>query len=286
MTSQGPDRESLRASRRALLKGAVAAGVGLGVYSTPVVSVVPAYGQTSLVSYTKQSRVICVWFSPNQESYGQWHHNETGYTDVKNNYDPYTGVMGGTASWGCFPPAMRVGVQVDGTTRWVTFVGVPDDALWTQSATATCTSGGTTVPQYTLVNATTQWSGGGIRITVEDANCEMVVTGQGLSGDGRLLTLGPYCNPQSNYCDATNDNAAPATWAQGSSLSPIGAAGCEFLDTSPSAPPACATTTGSAPNGNVGGGVFSGTAYYHSGRTGRGQGDRCKWALLFVIRCR
>jgi hypothetical protein len=347
------DPENVRNERRALLKAAVATGVGAATYAAPKVSVVPAYAQTSLVSYTTESRVMCVWFSPNQETYGQWHRDQTGYTDPNNNYNPFTGVMGANKSWSCYPPAMRVPVLVSGTTRWVNFVGDPNNSLWAPTG-ANCTAAGSTVPAYSLVNATTPWSGGGVRITVEDPNCEMVVTGQALSGAGVLLNLGPYCRPQSGHCIGTNANEAPATWAQGSSTMPIGGSGCNFLAptidtrsitatitngsttvtsnglftpadvgaavTRTGIPPLttivaftntstvtisapatttntgalritrpplpCAMTQGSQPNGNVGGGVFTGSAYYHTGRTGRSVGDRCKWGFLFVIRCR
>jgi hypothetical protein len=51
-------------SRRALLKGAVAAGVGIAAYSAPVISTVSAYAQTGLGTQFVQSKFICFGFSP------------------------------------------------------------------------------------------------------------------------------------------------------------------------------------------------------------------------------
>src|SRR5262245_54262355 len=58
-------------SRRTLLKGAVAAGVGVAVYNAPVISSIPAYA--SLSSISSNSGILCLGFSPNHESQGDWH---------------------------------------------------------------------------------------------------------------------------------------------------------------------------------------------------------------------
>ena len=242
--------------RRSLLKGAVAAGVVGATYAAPKISVVPAYGAGSLVSYTVQSGLLCAYFSPNQANFGRWY----GPGGVQNNLNPNSGVVGANNSWTCWPPAIRSSVIVAGTTRYVDFIGVPDD--WIGTTSGTCTSLGSTVTNYNLTNATTAWSGGGVQIVSRSSGCEINLVGT-ING----INLGPYCSYSS--CNNSNSSGVPATWAAGSSTSPIG---------SP-------TTAGSQPNGNVGGGVFK-SAYYHTGLLGRGQGDRCKFTLLFQVRCR
>lgn len=101
------------------------------------------------------------------------------------------------------------------------------------------------------------YDGGGVAITVSDSNCEMLVEGV-------------YCNPQSKApCDPTNDagKEAPTAWSSGSSDLAI-------------------NTGAVAPGGCTGGSHFTGTAYYHTGRSGGGAGSRCQFSILFRIRCK
>lgn len=98
------------------------------------------------------------------------------------------------------------------------------------------------------------YSGGGVAITSGDVNCEIKIEAV-------------VCNDQKGTCDPTNTDTAPQTWALGSSDSAI--------------------NTGAAdPGGCTGGDHFTGTAYYHTGRTGGGGSNRCKLGILFKVRCK
>lgn len=243
------DGQRVRIDRRAVLKGAAAAGVAGAAWAAPVVRSVPAFA-TAPVSpapgggplpgpVTAVSAVQCVWFSPNQATFGQWHFG--------------TATGAGT----CYPPSIEVGVVVNGVTRYVRFAGIPDD--WIGTTTTPCTSNGSTVPNYAFTNGTTPWSGGGVHISMLSAGCDIKVFGT-YGG----VTLGTYCN---SGCDETNDaGQVPANWSQGSSTTPIG---------SP-------ITPGTQPTGNVGNGVFT-SAYYHSGQQGRSASPQCAWNLHFVV---
>ena len=100
------------------------------------------------------------------------------------------------------------------------------------------------------------YAGGGVAITSLDPNCEIKVEAV-------------VCNPQSKApCDPTNDTAAPTPWATGSSDGAIDSGSV-------------------APGGCTGGDHFTGTAYYHTGRTGGDAGsNRCKLGILFRVRCK
>ena len=205
--------ERHRVDRRTLLKGAVAAGVAGAAYAAPVVSVVPAYGATSLVSFTVESGPVCIWFSPNQSNFGNWH---LPNGDV-NNYNPILGTNVGNGGWTCWPPAAQMPVVVNGITRYVNFVGIPDDWVGTQSGT--CTDGGSTVTNYTMSTADVPWTGGGVEIFLDPstrAGCEINVSGT-VGGQ----TLGPSCAGSCNTPAPLSPSPA-ASWAVGSSTSPIG----------------------------------------------------------------
>jgi len=227
--------EKTGTSRRALLGKAAAAGAV--VYTVPMIKSIPAYAAAGFDSYRVSSKTCCVWFSPNQNNpQGKWH------SDI---ITPTTDIVGPKDDSGSTNPAsLTVQVSVDGTNRGVSFVGNPNN------------------DPGTLGKATTEayyYQGGGVAITSLDSNCE-------------ILIEGVYCNPQRDSkkgCQASNDNAAPTPWADGSSDNPIGLTG-----------------TATAPGGCTGGDHFTGTAYYHTGRTGYGQSQRCKLGILFKVRCK
>jgi len=100
------------------------------------------------------------------------------------------------------------------------------------------------------------YDGGGVAITSLDSNCEVLIEAVA-------------CHQQSSTCSSTNDNAAPTPWSQGSSDNPIGLTG-----------------TATAPGVCTGGYHFTGTVYYHTGRTGGGDSNRCRATLLFKVRCK
>lgn len=106
-----------------------------------------------------------------------------------------------------------------------------------------------------VAGETPKFWGGGASITSEDSECE-------------ILIEGVYCNPQNdkNGCDPRNTKAAPAPWDEGSNDDPI--------------------DQEDAPGGCTAGDHFTGTVYYHTGRTGHGDGDRCKLGILFKVRCK
>lgn len=243
-------------SRRALLKGAVAVGVGAAVYTAPVVGTVPAYATHGLSSWRTTSGDLCLWFSPNRGTApnGQWEDYAAGVT-----------------SNGTVPATLSRTYTVGGVGRTVIVQGDPNNRFLAQAGTGAdnghasantgatfcfCTTG---AENTACTGCADPWEfyGGGMNIRLTAPTCEFVVQ--------RLL-----CNQQSqNACDTTNETAPPAPWANGSSLSAI--------------------DQRAAPNGNVGGGRFQGDAtrrvYYHTGRTGYNQGNRCKFQIVFRIRC-
>lgn len=174
------------ATRRDLLKGAVAVGVGAAVYSTPVVSVMPAYAAGALASFSSESGTVCIWFSPNQNSMiGNWHRDIGG--DDENNC-------------GSNPPCMTVSYTVGGTPRSITFSGNPNNS------SGGATGGGQGAPDGTPNPA---HFGGGAAIALSDNTCEVVV-------------VGVVCQPQNmDNCNNTNANTAPNSWSAGSSTTPI-----------------------------------------------------------------
>ncbi len=240
--------ETSGTSRRALLKGAVAVGVGAAVYASPVVSTVPAYATHGLSSWRTTSGDLCLWFSPNQVSLGGKWHNEAANTD-----SGATGSGNGDAT-------LTSTYTVGGITRTVRVTNTPDNSLLNVNGTSGLNGNNGASNATTFSNDggdPYEFYGGGVAIQLLNPTCEFVVQ--------RLL-----CNAQgSSTCDTTNDNAQPAPWSVGSSLSVIDQAG--------------------APNGNVGAGRFQGDAtrsvYYHTGRTGFNGSNRCKFQIVFRIRC-
>lgn len=235
--------ETQGTSRRALLAKAAAAGAV--VYAAPVVSSIPAYAAGGLPSFNYSSGTLCVWFSPNQNSRrGRWH------ADVL----PLSGESADTLVG--VAPTMTVGLELNSILREVRFSGNPNN---TDEVSGANDDGNPTTDPYVF-------RGGGCRIESLHANCWVEIQ--------HLV-----CNPQSGWddpattektkvCQPTNDNLPPASWSDGSSLSPIDQA---LPGTTP-------------PGGDVGGGTFQ-DAYYHTGRTGAPDGARCKLGILFRIRC-
>lgn len=223
--------EATGSSRRALLAKAAAAGAV--VYTVPMMKSIPAYAAAGFDSYRVQSATCCVWFSPNQNGQvGKWH------ADIVNTLD---GVVAKTDSGS--GQTMNINVKVDGTNRGVTFAGDPNNIPGSE--------GKNTIEAYF-------YHGGGVAITSQDGDCEIVVEHV-------------VCNEQKSApCDPTDNNAAPTSWAQGSSDTAIGGG----------------SGTAAAPGGSTGGDHFTGTVYYHTGRTGGGQGSRCKLGILFRVRCK
>jgi len=250
-------------SRRALLKGAVGVGVGVAVYSTPIVSVVPAYATHGIVSHNFVSDSFCISFSPNHgkggfpSKTGDWH-------DENDSEDQDANVIGEVGS---FPSeqdtstslAFTFSVPVNGTQRFFEWGAEPGGSTMQGEARGNPNnSAWDDVAAYT----NNGWDGGGVRIKLLDPNCEMEIQALG-------------CNYK---CKDSFTGAAP--WGEGSSTEAIfdsGDAG-----------------GGSPPNGNVGvtnsgltflpGGT---TAYYHSGRRDHddGKDKRCKMAFKFRVNC-
>lgn len=100
------------------------------------------------------------------------------------------------------------------------------------------------------------YDGGGVAITSVDSNCEIKVEAV-------------VCAPQSKNCTTTDDHPTfpPTPWAQGSSDSAI-------------------NSGGTAPGGSTAGDHFTGTVYYHTGRSGGDGDNRCKFGFLFRVRCK
>ena len=115
-----------------------------------------------------------------------------------------------------------------------------------------------------LVTDTYTYYGGGCRIESLDGGCWVEI--QHLVCRPQDGWDDPADNPgnKTKVCQPSNEKAAPADWQTGSSITSIDQAG--------------------APNGDIGGGTFQ-DAYYHTGRTGAGQGERCRLGILFRIRC-
>ncbi|MSZ03891.1 MAG: hypothetical protein F2700_05485, partial [Actinobacteria bacterium] len=170
--------EATGSSRRALLAKAAAAGAV--VYTVPMMKSIPAYAAAGFDSYRVQSGTCCVWFSPNQNNHdGTWH------ADIVNTVN---GVVAESHSADGPAPTMNIDVKVDGTNRGVTFAGDPNNIPGSE--------GKNTTEAYF-------YHGGGVAITSQDSNCEIVVEHV-------------VCRPQKKApCDPTNETAPPTTWAQG-----------------------------------------------------------------------
>ena len=157
------ERGELSTSRRALLKGAVAAGVGAAVYASPIVSTVPAYATHGLSTWTVQSSDICFGFSPNHEgSYGDWHLPSA----VANVFDPINWTNGtnhsGHGTQNRSDVEIKVRVMVGGSFRRMSVSGHFNN--WGGSSNPT---------EFDVVG----WNGGGIRMRLLDPACEMVIQG-------------------------------------------------------------------------------------------------------------
>lgn len=144
---------------------------------------------------------------------------------------------------------MTVTTSVGGSDRSVKFSGVPNNVPGNLGA-------GVAGDTYT-------YYGGGCRIESLDSSCWVEI--QHVVCRPQTGWDDPADDPvKTKVCRPTNETLAPASWATGSSVNPIDQAG--------------------APNGDVGGGTFK-DAYYHTGRTGANDTERCKLGILFRIRC-
>ena len=147
-------------NRRALLKGAVAVGVGAAVYTAPVVSPVPAYATHGLSSWTSQSDHLCFWFSPSHDNQrGDWHlpgalanvfNPVVGGVDYSNDANTRSTGLGGVA---------KSLIRVGGSWRELHVAGHPNN--WDGS-----TTGG---------YAGTGFFGGGMSVRLLDPNCEFLL---------------------------------------------------------------------------------------------------------------
>lgn len=166
-------------TRRNLLKGAVAAGVGAAVYTAPIVSSVPAYATHGLSTWTTQSDVLCFWFSPNHQSnFGDWHlPSDKVITNVFNpivggtNYGDHANTISSTTTRMEF----RVPATAGGTWRELQVGGHPNN--W----------GGTTADTFKVDG----WNGGGMWLRLLDPNCEFLLIG--LTDDKKAAVTASGC---------------------------------------------------------------------------------------------
>jgi len=181
-TDQETTTEAPGSSRRALLKGAVAVGVGAAVYTAPIVGTVPAYATHGLNSVDFSSSLYCVWFSPNHQSnLGDWH-TDTGGTASAVPGFPDHSLTGSNVQF-------NFNVPVTGYTATpvtVIMQGNPNNSSFA-----------------VLGNFTVQgWNGGGVRLRLNDNKCEMEVI---------TLTCTSKCGSQ----DSGEDT--PSSFTNGSS---------------------------------------------------------------------
>lgn len=166
------------ASRRALIKGAVAAGIGVAAYSAPSISKVPVYATHGLSSWSEQSSAQCVWWSPNRNGgNGEW-------AD-----DSGTSTPGGTQS-GFGTRTASVAYTIAGQTVNVGFMGSPNN-----------TTNGTDGAFYDTGTTPTPGSAGmyrGAFISIDNVNCELVVS-----------------EVNCNKCSEGASTALPAAWTAG-----------------------------------------------------------------------
>ena len=191
-------------SRRVLLKGAVAAGVGAAVYASPIVSSVPAYATHGLSTWTVESGDICLGFSPNHEGdYGDWHIPDS-VTDIFSSRHDFNGtVFSGINHAGDGPQNrsdkdIRVWVKVGATWRQVGVSGHFNN--W---------GGASDTGNFGVVG----WNGGGIRMRLFDPNCEMKIQGffQGTDNDATNCTITANGVMKSSFSPIDNGGVNPGT---------------------------------------------------------------------------
>lgn len=187
MGTQDTEESAGGLDRRALLKGAVAAGVGVAAYSAPIVSSVPAYATHGLSTVTVTGNAYCIWFSPNHESLlGDWHTSGDGNGSA---VPGFPGHGPATDSTALITFTVPVSGSVGGN-RTVEIQGNPNNSSFT--VLGDFTSDG--------------WNGGGVRIKLLDPTCEMQI-------------LGVSC--KSKCKNDGSDPEPPASWGSGSSFSAI-----------------------------------------------------------------
>ena len=185
-------------SRRALLKGAVAAGVGAAVYSAPKISVIPAYATHGLASVTVIGDQFCMWFSPNHQSdLGDWHGDDTDHPSVTaaifGDHEAITGTGPFTFS-----------VPVAGSSGGPYAMEVENNPNHHESDTQQSTFPGPFDDEASTVDG---WIGGGVRLKLIDPTCEIEVL---------EMTCKSKCK-----ADGTNPDPPVYQFPGGSSFSPI-----------------------------------------------------------------
>lgn len=189
-------------SRRALLKGAVAAGVAGAVYAAPMVNSVPAYATHGLSSYTFTSSTLCFGFSPNhQDTRGDYHIAGLSAPGNAGTDKPTLVADGGTLTDSNYPVG-GIGSSFDHN---------PDCRSWVNLTTRnqikvkytlngkvrTLTIGGNihALGADKKKAASAGYTGGGMSIRLDDALCEIQFFG--LRADD--ITPGPLDCEESNY---------------------------------------------------------------------------------------
>ena len=163
------------ASRRALIKGAVAAGIGVAAYSAPSISRVPVYATHGLSSWSEQSSAQCVWWSPNRNGGdGEW---DTGT------------ITGSTGNSGFGTRTASVEYTIAGQVVNIGFQGSPNNKSQDTDGSGTYDSGSDP-------SAGAPYRGA--FISIDNADCELVVS-----------------QVACDQCNSSKATPAPAGWVAG-----------------------------------------------------------------------
>jgi hypothetical protein len=256
--------ETAGTTRRTLLKGAVAAGVGAAVYSAPIVSTVPAYATHGLSTWSVQSDVLCLWFSPNHGDYGDWHPGFSSVAGVYNN----NGITSdaGTGAKPTFASPFTVYYTVGGVAREMRWGGHPNNLRTTGPVSGV----DQTMDTYTgteVADPGTGYQGGGMKIRLLDPNCEFLFLGAKLAGDNSKTTPVGKCSDWGT--DGSGLTSSAGGWNTGTGKT----------SDAPITPNAVLN-----PIPNPWQGDASRTVYFHTGQT-RKEGGK-PFSMFFRIRCR
>lgn len=311
MSSSSDDE--LTTSRRTLLKGAVAAGVGVAAYHPPIVSSVPVYATHGLSSIAVQGQAFCITFSPNHDGMifppgvpagnlkllGDWDLDKTGAntTLTPGTYDQNEGgattytlnpitVANQYPEPGSYIPPTNGDTQIEWPRNWFRFNVPVVDALNNKS---TVTSVGWAATGTKVAGSVTiEWSGNPNNSEVPDYSYTQLQGGTdpnlakyttaGYHGGGvGIRLLEPEC--EFEVLAITCGHKCEPT-------------------SSDQIPPASWSAGSSrtninqetAPNGNVDNpwqGDHTRTVYYHSGSNDHdGTDARCKFSMVFRVNCR